>query len=443
LVVAGEVTAAELLDLAVRRIESLNPTINAVITTAYDRASQGSKDGRYDNLPLKGVPYLIKDLSNVEGIRSTYGSRLYLENIATENLNILGKSNTPEFGLISTTQPVALGACRNPWHTGHTTGGSSGGAAAAVASGMLQAAQASDGGGSIRIPASCCGVFGLKPSRGRMFGETGQKDVFDLGVSHAITRSVRDSALLLSLTEGDSPSMARVGYVAGPSRRRLRIAFTTSDVLGREPGPDVLNALEETAAHCERLGHDVIPAAPEPDGRAFEAALIGLWSARAAGIARSVQEKTGRPAAESGLLETWTLGLADLFAARGPRVIEDARKVLTQVSMVCNAFMADYDVMLTPVLSEPALPLAAQSADRSFEELIATVSPWVAHTPMQNVAGLPAMSVPLFWSSQGLPIGSQFTAARGGERTLLELAYELEASRPWANRWPPINALAL
>lgn len=451
LVASGQATPLELVDAAIARIEALNPRIGAFVTTFFDRARDQARSELPDG-PFRGVPYAIKDLSNYAGTRTTFGCRLFEDNVADGNtpivqraldagLVILGKTNTPEFGLISTTESLLLGPAHNPWNLAYHTAGSSGGAAAAVASGMLPFAQASDGGGSIRLPAAACGVFGLKPSRGRIADDLEMPG--DIAVRFAVSRSVRDSARLLAASEERAP-LSPVGFVTGPSSRRLRIGFSVAAANGRLPHPEVARAIEQTAALCESLGHRVSQAAPVLDGDAFLDHFFTIWSAAPARLESSawlVGLTQLRLVRARDVLEPWTLGLAEMYARKPDGALDAAIAYLGEVSRGHAAFFEDYDVLLTPVASTPAVPLGEQAPDVPFEELLRRVVGYAGYTAQHNAAGTPAMSVPLSTSRDGLPIGSQFAAAVGGERTLLELAYELEQARPWADRHPPYSAV--
>lgn len=456
---SGEASAKELAEAGIQRIEALNPALNAVVTKDFDRALERADS--FDNggaglAAFAGVPYLIKDLTDFKGVVTSHGSRFHppgpagthptmVSAIEAAGLNVLGKSNTPEFGLLATTESVALGPCRNPWNTDHSSGGSSGGSAAAVASGMVPFAFASDGGGSIRIPASCCGVFGLKPSRGRMLDEQEDVAVTDISVRHTVSRTVRDSARLFSLTEASAAAagLAPVGFVDGPSNRRLKIAFSTENLHGLAPEADVEAALTNVAALCESLGHQVT-AVPHPvAGSGFLDQFILLWASGTLNITAMVEEMTGEPAGSSDLLEPWTLGLRNYFHMQPTGSLEVAIDGLQSASQKMAEFMADYDVWLTPVLNATPPLIGEQAPTVEFDTLLARTLDYVTYTPLQNAAGLPAMSVPLSLGANGLPIGSHFTARYGDERTLFELAYELEAARPWAEFWPPSNASAV
>jgi amidase len=449
LVRKGEVTAGELVQAAMRRRAALDPTLNAVVTTTFDRAL--ARAARPLDGPFAGAPFLLKDLTDYEGVRCTQGSRLLLERVSSRTepfvaeieaagLVVLGKTNTPEFGLLPSTEGLALGAACNPWSPAHSTGGSSGGAAAAVAAGIVPLAEASDAGGSIRIPASCCGVFGLKPSRGRMLADAGEEAGL-LEAHHAVSRSVRDSAWLLAATERRDAAApyAPVGVVREPGARRLRVAWSTRSYLGEEPDPEVKAATEAAARLCAELGHTVAEGAPALSGEAFVEHFLTLWGR---GPAQLVEQLEGEPAGAAALakLEPWTLGLAEEYRSKPLGSLEAAFGYFAEVARTVDAFFAGADVWLTPVVASPPPALGALAPDVPYATLRERCIRYVAYTPVHNVAGTAAMSVPLAWSAAGLPIGAQFAARAGDEATLLALAYELEAARPWRERWPALTA---
>lgn len=445
LVRTRQVTALDLVDAAIGRIEAVNPKLDAVVTTFFDKARGRATEPLPDS-PLSGVPYLIKDLDDFYGERRTSGSRLLADHVSERTgwvplkavnagLVVVGKSNTPEFGLLATTEGLLLGSCRNPWNLSYSTGGSSGGAAAAVASGMLPVAHASDGGGSIRIPASCCGVFGMKPSRDRMW--RGPSRPMALRVENCISRSVRDSAAVFSISEDRSGPLSPVGFVSGPASRRLTVALSTVDYFGREPDPDVRGAVEDAAKLCADLGHEVVEARPSVDGEAFIDAFVTVLASGAARLVKTAQERGLRP---EDVLEPWTIGLAAFFAAKPKGALEAAFAHFGEVAATIDAFMGRHDVWLTPVLSKTVPKLGWQSPILPFDTLYDREVHYASYTAVHNVAGTPAMSVPLGFDAAGLPIGCQFAAAKGGEGLLYALAYELEAARPWAQRRPPIYA---
>jgi amidase len=443
------VTSLEVVDAAIARIETVNPKLNAVVTKMYDMARARAKSKLPDS-PLSGVPYLIKDLNNVAGVRTTMGSRLNANDIATKNdllpgkaigagMVIVGKTNSPEYGLLATTESLLLGPAHNPWNLGYSTGGSSGGAACAVAAGILPVAHATDGGGSIRIPASCCGVFGMKPSRRRMNFGADEKMPGDIAVENCVSRSVRDSAMVFSLSEDDSGSapLKSTGFIAGPSKKRLKIAFGTGTYYGNEPHPDVKAAVEATSKLCRDLGHEVIEARNPVHGEAFIEAFLVVWASGPAQLVKAAESHHLKP---QDVLEPWTIGLADYFHRKPQGALEKALGVFRDTEAQVDAFMANYDAWLTPVLAAPPPKLGEQAPTVPFDTLYERVTKYVAYTPVHNVAGTPAMSVPLGMSRDGLPIGSQFAAAKGGEGLLYALAYELEVAKPWAGRQPGVFA---
>ena len=444
----GELTALDLVNAAIERIGQVNGQVNAVVTEFYDRAREEAK-GTLPQGPFTGVPNLVKDLDNLQGTRATSGSRLFADRISPETdpliaanqqagFVMIGKSNTPEFGLLGTTESLFLEPCHNPWNLNHSTGGSSGGAAAAVASGMLPLAHATDGGGSIRIPASCCGVFGLKPSRDRIF--TGERNLpGDIGVQHCVSRSVRDSATLFALTEmqGEGAKLAPVGRVEAPGKKRLKIAFNTMNYYGHEPEADVKAAIEETAKLCADLGHEIVPVTNPVEGEPFMNAFLTIWASGPSALVKLAKENGLDP---NEVLEPWTVGLAAQYDAKPGDAMEKALAHFAKATAETNAFMEGYDVWLTPVLSSAPPKLGQQGPTVPFDTLYERVVNYVSYTPLHNAAGTPAMSVPLSWNDAGLPIGSQFAAPLGGEKVLFELAFELEQARPWADKYAPVFA---
>jgi amidase len=311
-----------------------------------------------------------------------------------------------------------------------------------VAAGIVPVAQAGDGGGSIRIPASCCGLVGLKTSRGRTTGEQDDTQLSQIAVRHAVSRTVRDSALLLSVTEarGGTAGLKPVGLVDAPIERPLRIAFSTLSAKGIMPDRDVQAAQLHTALLCERLGHQVVEAAPQYDGVEFENAFLDLWSEFAPGVVKQALAM-GIPSSElSEYLEPWTLFLAEHFATVGPAGKARAHEVFKRVDRIVAAFMQDYDVWLTPVVSSAPPRIGAQAPDVPVPVLRKRTFDYVAYTPLANVLGTPAISLPLNWNNAGLPIGSMFMAKYGEEALLLQLAYQLEEAQPWTMRQPQVYA---
>ena len=453
-----QITALELVDDVARRIDRVNPKINAVLTSnfdlekARDRARKGVGDGRF-----AGAPVMLKNLTEYKDARIDQGSRLIARAIARNGILdkknsplvdamersgmiVTGITNAPEFGLIDTTEPILHGPTRNPWNTGRTAGGSSGGTAAAIAAGIVPLAHGNDGGGSIRIPSCQCGVFGLKPTRGRELGNTAPANNQAINISSdlCLSRSVRDSAAFLDIVENKNhPSLKAIGYVAGPSKKRLRIAVVREAFSGKLPDPAVDKGISASAKLCSQLGHHVEESKLPIDGPDFIDAFIGFWASDTVGLETQVRKLLGPDAKPQDVLEPWTLGLIEMGKSRGPAAcVQRAVKSFTDVSARLEKLFQSYDVILSPVMREPPYPIGWHDPSVEFKTLLDRTLDVVGYTPLHNAAGTPAMSVPLEWTSDGLPIGTQFAAWRGGEATLLALAYELEAANPWANRRP-------
>lgn len=444
---AGEISALEAAEAAIARARSLQPQLNFLAAQTFEAARRRA---RYPGAgALAGVPTLVKDLAEERGVPCSYGSRAYagfipqsqdpyVDAIYATGLNSLGKSSVPEFGLNATTETLLLGPTRNPWSLGHSSGGSSGGAAAAVAAGVVPIAHATDGGGSIRIPAACCGLFGLKPSRGRTTAENSSLPL-QLSVDGCLSRSVRDSAAWLGLTELRGGRFAPMGIVGGPSERRLRVLLQVRDLLGRAPDPEVAAATEAAARLLESLGHMVEEAPAPTGGEAFVAAFQLYW---AAGAGQAVREaRRNRPEAKpEDILEPFTLALAEQAARASEAALDAAVVELRKAGAAHLALFERADILITPVLASPPAQLGELAPARPFAELEKALLDYVAYTPVQNVAGNPAMSVPLGQSTRGLPIGVQFTAGPGEDALLLALAFELEQANPWIGRRPKIFA---
>lgn len=454
LVKSKQVSARELVEACIARIEALDGKINGVVTRTFERALAAAEKVDLD-APLAGVPFLLKDNIEFEGVKTTQGTAVFKNHIAKASaplvkkyeaagLIILGKTNMPELGLIPSTESKLLGPCRNPWSLAHSAGGSSGGSAAAVAAGYLPVAHATDGGGSIRVPASCCGLFGLKPSRRRMLW--GASDQTEFMADHCVSRSVRDSALLFALTQNNSPDSPYkpVELVSGPSKRRLKIGLCIIDYYGKMPHKDVKNVVEATAKLCEGLGHTVVELKNPINGNEFYDNFSAIFSGRMLKLADQVKEMTGKPAEESGLLERFTTDFIAECRSLGSDAIENGHQYLKKFGAMIAQWMEPVDLVLTPVLSTPPPKLGYLfDPTQDYKEMAPRVFGYAPYTPVQNALGQPAMSVPLGMSSDGLPIGSHFVAQAGDERTLFELAYELEQAKPWANKWAPNSAKKL
>ncbi len=472
-----QVSAREVLEAALARADHLNPRLNAIIHR-MDAAARAAPAGTG---PLGGVPFLIKDLVQlVKGEPYRAGSRFlgdYRPDHDTElvtrfrraGLVPIGKTNTPEFGLTPYTEPERFGPSRNPWNLERTTGGSSGGSAAAVAARIVPIASGGDGGGSIRIPASCCGAFGLKPSRGR--NPTGP-DVGQLWhgavVDHVITRSVRDSAAVLDATAGADPGAPYAcpaqerPYLEEVTRApgKLRIAFTTRSFLGQASHPDCATAVTHAAALLESLGHDVVEAAPVFDGAGFANAFVTMVCSECAADIHDAGLILGKkPSRTDFEAATWAVRL--LGKALSAEDLAIALRVVGQVGRKVGAFFEQYDVLLTPTLAVPPFPIGAlqpKPGERAALEIVGRIGSGrllkvagllhqmadqifetIPFTPLFNATGQPAMSVPLEWNAEGLPVGVHFVTKLGDEATLFRLAGQLERARPWADRMPPLG----
>jgi len=451
LVRTGRASALELVEAAIARIERLNPKLNAIASADFDRARERAWADRLSG-PFAGVPTLIKDLLPYPGFAAEFGSRLFKGNVAQvgsdysqalrdSGLIVLGKSTTSEFGLLGTTETAACGPTRNPWDLTRSTGGSSGGSVAAVASGMVAIAHASDGGGSIRGPASLCGLFGFKPSRSRTWN-TGVPESLPTArflSEHCVSRSVRDSAAWLAATErADATAPLRpVGKVQRPLGQRLRIGVYRDDAFGREPGPAATDALAVAVRLCEALGHDVIETGgPRFDAQATSRAFFALSGAGLAGLLAEAQRGMGA-AFDEALLEPYTLELAVRAHGFGPADMRRELTVLDVAKEAADQAMAPFDVLLCPTLDLTAFPLGQVGPSADPGVLIEFTQRLAGYTFCASLTGWPAMSVPLHWTPEGLPIGCHFAAPVGEEARLLGLAYQLEEAAPWRDRWPP------
>jgi amidase len=476
-----EISPLEVCDEAIRRIEQVNPKLNAVVCSMYDLARKATAEPLPDG-PFCGVPFLLKDLLDAyAGVPLTSGSKACKDFVPDQDSELvhrykqaglitLGKTNTPEFGLVAYTEPELFGATRNPWNLAHTPGGSSGGSAAAVASGMVPMASGGDGGGSIRIPASCCGLFGLKPTRGRTptgpyFAEIWQGAV----VEHVISRTVRDSAAMLDAV--CAPDTGAPYIIQAPAQsyleeiqqrpRRLRVAFDCRSPLGTPVHSEYIRAVEDTARLLEKMGHHVEEARPQIDGIALAKSYICMCCVEVAAeieMMESFLAKKIKPSDMEPL--TWTVGMIGRTISGVS--FAKAKREWGQASRIMGRFHEIYDAYLTPTLAQPPVKIgelrpkgmelvALKFVDRLNLARLLTLSGLpdklalesLAKTPftqLANLTGQPAMSVPLHWTSDGLPCGMHFMARFGDEATLFRLAAQLEKEKPWTNKRPPIWA---
>jgi Asp-tRNA(Asn)/Glu-tRNA(Gln) amidotransferase A subunit family amidase len=461
LVRKGEVSPAELLDAALARVSARNPALNAVNMSFEARARREIAAGLPDG-PLRGVPFLLKDLhAQLAGERLTFGSRLFASFVSDTDSELVaryrraglvtfGRTASPEFGLTATTESTLFGATRNPWNLERSPGGSSGGASAAVAAGILPAAHASDGGGSIRIPAACCGLFGMKPTRARVpMGPHSGEGWGGMSTAHAVTRSVRDSAALLDATHG--PDLGAPYFAPAPERPyldevtrapgKLRIAVQTEAFNGAETDRECAAAARDAAKLCESLGHRVEEAGPTIDREALGRATTVLIGANVQATSEDAAAAQAR-ALGPDVLETVTLAMIEV--ARHAKAADYARAVRTihAVTRAVEAFFTRFDVLLTPTMAAPTARIGelalSNPADATYGQRLARC---IGYTSLFNAAGNPAMSVPLGTASDGMPLGVQFAARFGDEATLFRLAAQLEAARPWSARRPTVAAV--
>jgi len=474
-----EVKPSDLVEEAISRIEKLDPQLNAVIHRMYDLARKAAEENLLDG-PFGGVPFLLKDLmAEYAGVPMRKGSRFHKDFVPDHDCEmvkrfkaagviVLGKTNTPEYGLVPVTEPELFGPSNNPWDLTRTTGGSSGGSAAAVAARMVPLAHGNDGGGSIRIPASCCGVFGFKPTRGRNpLGPDLGEAWHGLACDHVLTRSVRDSAAMLDATAG--PDVGAPYYAPPPPRPfleevgtdpgKLRIAFTSKPFLPGVVHKDCVRGLEATVKLCQDLGHEVVEAAPQIDGEAFARAFLTMVCGETAADIEEAEALLGRKATSKDFeLGTWATALLgkQITAAEFSRAIRLLQRSARQVGQ----FFEGYDVLVTPTLASPPLATGAlqpQGAEAFAMKLLGSLNAggllqalggvdasvdkifgFMPYTPLFNATGQPAMSVPLYWNDEGLPIGMHFVGRYGDEAALFRLAGQLEQAKPWFDRAPPI-----
>jgi len=458
LVRKGDVTPAELLDAALARVSARDHELRAVNMDFEPLARRALAAGLPDG-PFRGVPFLLKDLhAQVAGERLTFGSRLFANFVSDTDselvvryrragLVVFGRTASPELGLTATTESALFGDTHNPWSLGRTPGGSSGGASAAVAAGILPAAHASDGGGSIRIPASCCGLFGMKPTRARVpMGPHAGEGWGGMSTAHAVTRSVRDSAALLDATQG--PDLGAPYHAPAPHRPyleevseapgALHIAVQTTTFNGAPTDPECAAVALDAAKLCESLGHRVEGATLEIDREALARATQVLIGANVQATTEPAAAALGRPLGPE-LVEPVTLAIVE--AARSATAADYAKAVRTihAVGRAVETFFTRFDVLLTPTMAmQPARlgELALSNAPgAAYGEKLARC---VGYTSLFNSSGNPAMSVPLGTASDGLPLGVQFAARFGDEATLFRLAGQLERARPWAHRRPSV-----
>lgn len=477
LVADKQVTAAELLALARERADQVNPKINAIVRTLDEVADARAAESLEG--PYAGVPFLVKDLAQeYAGFPTTSGSRSLEHDVADEHALltqrlldagtvIFGKTNTPEFGAKGITEDELLGRARNPWNLDHTPGGSSGGSGAAVAAGIVPAAGANDGGGSIRIPAACNGLVGLKLSRGLTpYGPQTSESMFGMVTQGVVSRTVRDTAGLLDAVAGAPTRYA--AYVAarpesfleglGQAPARLRIGFTTASAINPDPDPEAIAAVEKAAALLTELGHEVEPVSPPHDDEALARDFLTIWFAQLHGQISAIKRRLAAP---DSAFAADSLAVAEIGRSAGVGALFQALDNVNLYIRALSDFHERYDLLLTPTLAKPPLkvgsvdtPPLLQKASRVIakvhagkllnatgvlDQLITDNLGWVPYTQLANLTGRPAISVPLHWTATGLPLGVQFVGPLGSDRLLVRLAAQLEEAQPWFHRYADLD----
>lgn len=442
LISSGEITAEEAVQASITRLKAVNPELTALVCDRFEAALSDAK--RSDSAAVfSGVPSFIKDNTDLMGLPTRHGSRAtssqakqkngeFAQQFLATGLIPLGKTSLPEFGLTATTEFTQAPPTRNPWNTAHSCGGSSGGSAALVAAGVVPIAHANDGGGSIRIPAACCGVVGLKPSRDRLRNAAMVEQLpLNIVADGVVSRTVRDTAAFYAAAEGHyaNPNLPVLGMVTGPNKRRLRIAVCTERQGGGACDPEVVAAIEQVAKTCEELGHQV-EWISSPVSEQMGEDFFLYWAMLAASL-NYLGQITLERQFDRRLLEPLTQNLSQHFLRNCWRFPSALRRLKGYHAVYAERF-ASIDLILTPTLATPPPPIGHLALDLDIATTWERLQAYASFTPVQNVTGAPAISLPLAQSAKGLPIGVQFAAGMGEERLLLEIAYELEAAMPWS-----------
>lgn len=442
LIAKKEISPLEAAEAALARIDKVNGEVNGIVHSDRDRALARAEASAFSGV-FAGVPTLLKNNTNFEGIPTQFGSAAVPPVPATANepftqqflstgVNILGASTLPAFGLTASTEFVDREPTRNPWNPEYSAGASSGGSSALVAAGAVPIAHANDGGGSIRIPAASCGLVGLKPTQNRFAGALMSKDLpVDIVSNGVVTRTVRDTAHFVAAAERYSPvsRMPEVGLVEGPSKRRLRIGMVRESIVDSPVDAETSAALTATADLLTSLGHQVIEI-PVPVPESFIEDFTLYWGLMAMGLVYGGKFSVG-PGFDASKVDPLTRGIAELGLRnilKLPKAVMGIKRSRTQYREVAK----DFDLIMSPTLSHTTPKLGWLDPGVEFEEAFKRLVDYVAFTPLNNAAGAPALSLPLAQTDNGLPIGIHFSADHGRERTLLEIAYELEAAQPFA-----------
>lgn len=454
-----QITPHELLEEVIEITESLNPTLNIVVTKLYDYAKK-SIDSGLPNGALKGVPFLLKEFESLSGAPLTHSSEFFKSNVAdfdselvsrykNAGLVLFGKTNTPEFSLSLDTTSRLYGPTHNPWDLSRTAGGSSGGSAAAVAAGIVPVAQGSDGGGSIRVPASCCGLFGLKTTRGRIpWGPKYGESWSGMHNMHVVSRTVRDSAILLDLTAG--PDVGAPYWATPPTEsflnerfmptKKLKIAFSHEPAFGVLVDKKCIRAMHNAVSLMESLGHEVYESKPKIS---MDELGEAAWLICAANTIVEVNKYASINLCEINKtsFENVTWSLMEWCKTMSAADYAEWIQVIHKIGREFAQFFKEYDLFITPTLAKP--PIKLGELDMMSENIVDFLSKFGEFSPytfLSNLSGNPAMSVPLHWTKNNLPIGVQFVARYGDEATLYKIATQLEKMRPWINNVPPIHA---
>ena len=478
-VAEGETSPSELLDIAIGQYHRLNPGINAVCQPMFELARQRTAEPLSG--PLAGVPLLIKDaIQDYAGLPTGNGSKVFSRTPATRHSHIvqrllnagaviIGKTNTPELALKGVTDPAAFGHTRNPWDTSRTPGGSSGGSAAAVAAGMVPMAGANDGGGSIRIPAACCGLFGLRPSRGRVSVGPAHGEIWEGASSDLVVcRSVRDAALAMDVLAGPNPGDPFILQSPQGSFRELsvrdpgvlRIGYSTRSPVDTPVHPEAIRAVENTVQLLRSMGHEVVEAEPDYDGQALARCYLNMYFGQVA----ATLDQARATGARDEEFELLTRTLAAFGRGMTSASYINSHRQWNTFSQALGIFYQQHDLYLTPAIAHPPmrheqaelpagqaralrwllasgmLPMLARWGvmDHMVEEMARKNLTYVPFTQLANLTGTPAMSVPLHWTADGLPLGVQFCGPAASEALLLQLAHQLETAQPWAQKRPPM-----
>lgn len=443
MIASGQVSSTELVELAIGRAEIANETLNFMVTPSFEQARQLAT-GQLAEGPFGGVPTVTKDLVATKGVRTAFGSTAFQNYIPEEDARFaevmkdaglvsIGKSSTPEFGFLPVTEPLAFGVTCNPWNTEYTCGGSSGGAAAAVAAGVVSMAQASDGGGSIRIPANCCGLFGMKSSRGRWPDADGSD--WEISVRGFVSRTVRDSQSAMVHMAATDQGLASPVLLDADRGKKYKIGFRTATPDGREVHPNCKQAVLLAAKHCQALGHEVVEVPAYYSWREFWDAFMIVWAFGAKQAIDNVSKQMGNPAPRE-LFEPFSWWLYDLVADKDGSALAASYAQFAKEREAARVFHQSFDFCLSPVLGSPPAKIGRIDQSGDIEAMRDWLEHYVGFTPWANATGHPAMSVPILRTKDDLPVGVQFEADLGNEANLFELALQLEQIAPWAQDWP-------